>query len=232
MAPVEEWGSNEMQNLNIPALIFIGLGAIVCLSAFRLLWKYKLLGRFGLLLTCVALTGSGVIFVMAGLDLLEYRPIPDGAPVAIVTLSRGSGNQFVARISDNTGAESGEKLTGDHWQIGARVFRLNRQVVGLEMMPMVRLEYLRGLTLSSAGETLGIASADRSLRRSRNRLDVWPLLKKIPGLDRLIFMQTNTTFKQPVEDNATYLINLTNFGLVIERRRADTRASDTIDSRM
>lgn len=225
-----------MENLNIPALIFIGLGAIVCLSAFRLLWKYKLLSRFGLLLICVALTGSGVVFVMAGLDLLEYRPIPDGAPVAIVTLSRESGNQFVARIRDNTGVESGEKLTGDHWQISARVVRLNTQVIGLEMKPMVRLEYMRGLTLSVAGETLGIASADRSLRRSRNRLDVWPLLKKIPGLDRLIFMQMTTTFKQPVEDNAAYLVNLTNFGLVIERRlvgtRADTRASEIVDSSM
>lgn len=219
-----------MENLNIPSLVFIGLGLVVCLSAFRLLWKFQLLSRFMLFLACFSLISSGLVFVMAGLDLLEYRPIPDGKAVATVTLSGRSANQFVARIKDNTGVESGESLTGDHWQISARVFRLNKQLVGLRVKPMVRLEYMRGLTLSSQSNTLSITSADRSLHRSRNRLDVWPLLKKIPGLDRLIFMRMTTTLKQPVEDGAVYLVNLTNFGLVAERsRRVDIGSGETKD---
>ena len=189
----------------------------MCFVAVRMLWKYKVFNQLLVLLLCLVLLGGGGLAILSGLDMASYHYLPDGKPAAVVYFRREPDGKFSAHVKDHLGHEYIQKLTGDYWQLDARVLRLNKHMFS-DIEPMIRLEYFYALNVTS-GRGVSIERSAELLHTSSDLLDSWPFLKKIPWIDRFISLQITSTMKKPVVDKTVYVVNLTNLGLVAEKSR-------------
>lgn len=194
----------------------------MCFVAVRMLWKYKVFNQLLVLLLCLVFLSGGGLAIFSGLDMASYHYLSDGKPAAVVHFRRESDGQFSAHVKDHMGHEYIQKLTGDYWQLDARVLRLNKHMFR-DIEPMIRLEYFYALNVTSR-KAASIERSAELLHTSSDLIDSWPFLKKIPWIDRFISLQVTSTMKKPVTDKTVYIVNLTNLGLVAEKSRVADNA--------
>ena len=205
-----------MQEVNFLALIFVGLGAILCVGASSLLLARGLVARLMTLLFSIALFCGGVFVIVLGARIAEYGYVADSKPIAVVDFERAAPNKITAHIKDHMGNEYRREIFGNFWQLNARVFRWNR-AIDLNIDPMVRLE--RIYTISTETRSTAILErSDQLLYASDKSPDVWRLLKAISLFRKLVSQQESTTTKNEAKIGVTYTVRLSNLGLVVEKR--------------
>jgi hypothetical protein len=206
-----------MEKLNIFTLVFNLTGGLLCFFALRLLWQYKVYGPLLISIICQIIFAGGVLAILLGLDLMRYENLAEGKSVAVAHFKQVSENQFQVKIKDNRGREYVQELTGSHWQISARVIKLDKRLAP-GMRPMVDLDQF--FTLASLSVNPLATHRSNQVINESKYIDFWRLLREVAWLNKLVSFQVITSLKHPIEDMSAYTINLTDFGLTAEKTQA------------
>ncbi|HYQ37485.1 MAG TPA: hypothetical protein VER09_00935 [Pseudomonas sp.] len=167
-------------------------------------------GTCGLLLLALALLAGGVAY-----DLHSYGPLPPpGKP--LLTLSfQAEGSQRYRVTLREAGRERSMILSGDLWQLDARVFGWKGLATLIGLQPGYRLELLTGRY--RAAEQQAAAEPSRMLLASSPYgIDLWRWLRE--GRHDLFLFDARgarVTFL-PMADGAVYAISLNSSGLLAE----------------
>lgn len=176
-------------------------------------------GTCGLALLAVALLVGVVAY-----DLHSYAPLPRQGQ-ALLTLSfQAEGTQRYRATVREGGRERSVILSGDLWQLDARVFDWKGLASLIGLQPGYRLELLAGRYLSA--EQQAAAEPSRiALASSPYGIDVWRWLRE--GRHDLFLFDARgarVTFL-PMADGAVYSVSLGSAGLVAEPQTQAARAA-------
>lgn len=161
------------------------------------------------------LAGLSVFLVVAGLvvvNILTYRGLTAETEVATLAVGTPGPRGFPVTLSRSDGVEQQFELTGQEWQLDARMIKWRPWLNVLGNRPLYRLDRL-------SGRYRDIAQA-RSARHSVFALsdnpgvDLWALARKqgdwLPGVDAAY----GTAVYLPLEKGARYRVSMSVSGLV------------------
>ncbi len=195
--------------------LFVGIISLVILAAgLRLLvrggWLLGWLrGMSGAVIVCLA-----IVFALVALDIRTYQALTQEKPIATISFEKLGHQRFRASLifPDNGLTESFD-LSGDQWQLDARVIRWKGWMKGLGGKPGYRLDRISGRYFMLEDER----SKPRTvyeLSRSEYGMDVWAIARKsnekLPWVDAGYGSATYV----PMADGALYEVGLSQTGLV------------------
>jgi len=171
-------------------------------AAHRALWFMVLL----------ALAGTLTLFALA---LRGYRRLIAEAPVAALSIRQLGPQKFALRLDLADGSHQSTELSGDEWQLDARIIKWTPQAVQLGAQPLYRVERLSGRyrDLVQAQSTLpSVASVGED-----SRLDLWHLKKEFPGWLPFVDADFGSAAYMPLVDGGNYRVTLAAAGGLIAR---------------
>lgn len=211
-------------------MVYTGLAialAILCglavLFAVKLLFRNSwflgwLRGMFGLFF----LAGAAVLAFVA-LDILTYKQISKEQVIATISFEKLAEQQFKATLVSNEGWQKTYNLSGDQWQLDARILKWKGFVGRWGVPPCYRLDRISGRYYSLDQER----EKDRtiySISQSEYNVDVWQWVnhgkRVLPLLDAIY---GSATFV-PMADGALFEVSLSATGL-LSRPLNDTATS-------
>jgi hypothetical protein len=214
--------------MTITALIVVfALVGILCLfAAFRRIRRRRLLG--GLLTGATGLVlillGAGAALLAA--DLLTYQRLSFEQPAAELLLTRAGEREFNAVLTYPGGERANFALSGDEWQIDARVLKWHAFANLIGFDTAYRLERISG-RYSRIEDERTQARSVYSLNPPQ-RIDPWDLVHRyhswVPWMDALY---GSGTFL-PMADGALYEVKVSQSGLVA--RPLNQAARDAVGS--
>lgn len=210
------------------AAILIIIALLVVAFALRLLFRKAwflnwLRGTVGLLM----LVGS-VFFIFSALDLFSYQQILDEKSVATVSFTKLNEQTYkaVLVLADE---EKGKiyELSGDQWQLDARVIRWADFLGGLGMKPGYRLDRISGRYFSLHDEHERKRTI-YTVQESAYGFDLWAFLRDynryIPWVNAVY---GSATFV-PMANDAVFEVTLSHTGLLA--RPLNQPAKEATDS--
>lgn len=208
--------------LLIGSLVVLAL--ILAVLALRLLLQLPVLKHF--MLGCVALLTvalAGTIMLTAW-DLYSYRTLVKETPVATVSFTRQTPQNFRASVTID-GKTQDYELAGDQWQMDVRMIKWNSTIARLGVAPIFRMDRLSGRYQRIEDERDKPRSV-YALSES-DAIDLWDWLRKSESLIKLADTQYGTATYLPMVDGAVYLVSISQFGLVA--RPENQKARDAIE---
>jgi hypothetical protein len=207
-------------------VIFALAGALFFVAAVRRLRRGRLIGGVsrgatGLVLFLLA-AGAGLIAT----ELRTYQRLTYEQPAGELQLARTGEHEFSAVLTYPTGERATFALSGDEWQIDARVlkWRAVADIVGFDTV--YRLERISG-RYESIEDERNLARAVYALNPP-GRIDLWDLVHRyrtwVPWVDALY----GSAAYLPMADGALYEIKVTQSGLIA--RPLNHAARDAIGS--
>jgi hypothetical protein len=173
---------------------------------------------------------SALVFVLAaaavalvGLNLLTYDRLTREQLVVKVSLAQAALQQYNATLSYPSGEIRGYPLSGDEWQIDARVLKWHGIASLLGFDTAYRLERVSGRY--SAIERERTAPHTAYALHAPERIDVWSLLRTwqryIPWADALY----GSAIYLPMADGAAYEVSVSPTGLLARPVNAVAQAA-------
>jgi hypothetical protein len=188
----------------------IGLGLL--LGGCKRLFKLRLVGGGGQVLSGLTLLLISAFVAAALLDLRTYLALTAEQPVASIEFSKLGPQHFQARLRDATGAVTAADLHGDQWELDARVIAWKGYATILGMRTLYRLDRLSGRYANLGQELHDIHSAvDLS---APSGLDTWTLLHRHPGWMPWMDASYGSGVFLPMADGAKYQVTLSRTGLM------------------
>lgn len=167
------------------------------------------------LLLALALAGLGT-------GLLGYGRILADAPVARLSVQQLGPQQFMVELARADGGQQRYAVSGDQWQLDARVVRWTLPGTLIGLPPLYRLERLSGRYADIAQER----EAPRSVHALDTRAfpDLWTLKRQHPGWLPFVDADYGSAAYLPLLDDAQYAVVLNaRGGLVATPADAATR---------
>lgn len=153
----------------------------------------------------------GLTFI--ALDLYSYQQLLVDKPIATVSFEQIDERKFVATLAMSDSGETSEYyLTGDQWQIDARVIRWKGAMRTLGGKPGYRLDRISGRYLTVADERTQERTV-YSLSSQKYGLDLWALAREQERLPWMDAAYGSATFV-PMADDAVYEVALSHTGLL------------------
>lgn len=153
----------------------------------------------------------GLTFI--ALDLYSYQQLLVDKPIATVSFEQIDERKFVATLAMSDSGETSEYyLTGDQWQIDARVIRWKGAMRTLGGKPGYRLDRISGRYLTVADERTQERTV-YSLSSQEYGLDLWALAREQERLPWMDAAYGSATFV-PMADDAVYEVALSHTGLL------------------
>lgn len=201
------------------ALLLIFWGGKVLLGGN---WVFGFIrGTLGLLFL-----GGALLIVLIAADVYSYRNLADEHSVGTVSFRKLGEQHFEARFADEDGLAQRFELSGDQWQLDARMLKWKGPLARWGIEPAYRLDRLSGRYLTLQDER----SKERTVHQlvgSNYGVDVWQSLR---GIDkRLPFVDAvygSATFL-PMQDGAVYEVRISHTGLMA--RPLNDQASSALD---
>ncbi|MCI0400922.1 MAG: cation/multidrug efflux pump [Gammaproteobacteria bacterium] len=198
-------------NLIIIGLALLGLGLVV-LGVARLR-KARVLaaGSYGLL-GIALLVGAALLFGFS-LNLHTYHRLTHEEALAQLTFKQVAPQRYEVTIEypDNESTRRYE-LTGDEWQIDARILKWHRLAALMGLNAQYRLERLSG-RYRHVGEERNMPRSVYALT-SDDGLDLWQLAERynrwLPWVDAIY----GSAAYLPMADMARYHVSITQTGLI------------------
>ncbi len=215
-----------MENLNTLTLALVLSGGLLCFLALKLLWKRRIFNHLLILIVCLVLLCGGAFSILAGLNFLTYLPVPNNNPLAILYFKREYENRYNLRIKDYKGGDYAQTITGDYWQLEARVVSLDKRLP-LNIEPVIRLEHLYVMERTSKNGTK-FKSSSKALHIG-STIDVGKLIERVPWLGRMISFRATRTLNTPLEDVTVYTITYTPLGLIAKRTSVSENSGDIFE---
>lgn len=178
-------------------------------AALRLLWLAVALAL------ALALAGLGT-------SLQGYGRLLADAPVAEITVRQLGPQRFAVHLARSGGEGRAFAVTGDQWQLDARVIRWSVPALLAGMPPLYRLERLSGRYQDIDQER----EAGRSVHALDGRAfpDLWTLKRQNPGWLPFVEADYGSAAYLPLLDGARYTVALNaRGGLVAQPADAGTQ---------
>ena len=160
---------------------------------------------------------------MAAIDFYSYKQLTKEQFVANLSFTRKAEQKYVVSLVDSTGKEINRELSGDLWQLDARILKWNTSLNRLGLMNGYRLDRLSGRYYSLEDEK----NAERTvyqLSQSQTALDIWQWLRDTGAGLGLIDATYGSATYLPMEDGALFSVNLTQSGLIAKPLNARAKA--------
>jgi len=200
--------------------MYIAITFLIALLALLLVfWGSKILLRgswvFGFIRGAIGLLflGAALLIVLVAADVYSYRNLAEEHSVGTLAFRKTGEQRFEAKFSDEDGLAQQFELSGDQWQLDARMLKWKGPVARWGIQPAYRLDRLSGRYLTLQDER----SKERSVHQlvgSNYGVDVWQSLRsidrKLPFVDAVY---GSATFL-PMEDGAVYEVRISHNGLL------------------
>lgn len=190
--------------LFIVCLVLALAGAVILI---RQTWFMQWLkGTAGLLLLAVA-----VYFTLLAVNLLSYHQLTREEPVATVSFKQIAPQSYAATVSQPGGASAQYELSGDLWQLDARIIKWKGIFALLGVHPGYQLDRISGRYLSLEDEL----SRERTVYQIATPaigLDVWQ--RAYTGWSLMFDAQYGSATYLPMADGAIFEVTLGNSGLI------------------
>jgi len=221
-----------MAGLYAAAIAFLVLGGMLLLTAFRHLfvahrhWRARrrvaatLRGAWMLVFAALAVVALGL-----GIALRGYRLLMAEEPIATLAARQTAPQQFALRLDFPDGSHRSANLSGDEWQLDARVIKWTPRAIELGARPLYRVERLSGRFHAAAQA----AAAPPSVvdLGGESMLDLWQLKRQFPQFLPWIDADYGSAAYLPLVDGASYRITLSPVGGLIARP-ADQASADKL----
>jgi len=221
-----------MAGLYAAAIVFLVLGGILLLTAFRHLFvahrHWRARRRIAASLRAawmLVFAALGLIAIGLGLALRGYRLLTLEEPIATLSARRIAPQDFALRIEFPDGSHRSAELHGDEWQLDARVIKWTPRAVELGARPLYRIDRLSGryreaLQAAATAPSVVDFSAERLL-------DLWQLKREFPQWLPWIDADYGSAAYLPLIDGANYRVTLSPSGGLIARP-ADQATADKL----
>lgn len=202
-------------------MFFTGISiAISVVAVLILLLSAKLMFRGGWVLAWFrGLTGialglvSAILFLLA-LDFKNYRQLSMDQPIATITFVKQSEQEYTAALSlDLASQPVTYQISGDQWQIDARILRFSGLLKTLGGKPGYQLDRISGRYRSVINE-MNMPRSAYNLTSEASFLDVWQWLNTWDHLTPGVQAVYGSAAFLPMADGAMYQLSLGESGLV------------------
>jgi hypothetical protein len=214
-----------------PGMTILAVAAAVCgvagllflFGSVRVLrrHRYGACTVHGLFSLVFFLTAAAI--VLLGVNLLTYDRLTREQTVARVHLAQAGPEQYNATITYPSGDIRGYVLSGDEWQLDARVLKWRALGTLLGFDTAYRLERISGRYRDLEQERTARHTVD--LLHTPDRIDVWTVLRAwqdyIPWFDALY----GSAIYLPMADGADYEVSISPTGLLARPLNAAARAA-------
>lgn len=199
--------------LSLFTLLLLLLGLIFLVTSTVRIRQLHLLSAGGHGILSLALLASGVALVAAGLNLHTYQRFTTERPVAEVEFVQTGAQEYKARIHfPDTGRYLDVTLTGDEWQIDARVLKWTGLAILAGADTQYRLERISGRYHDIEDEL----SQPRSVHRlvDDRGLDIWQLAREYEQHVPWVDARYGSATYLPMRDGARFEVSMTQTGLI------------------
>ena len=202
-------------------LLAAGLVVLAGKTLFKGSWILGWLRGMGGIL----IAGTAVLMVLVALDFNSYRQLGKEDLVATLGFTELQPQRYKVSLVDTSGEEQFYELSGDLWQLDARIFKWSSALAGIGLSPGYRLDRLSGRYYSLEEEKAAPRTV-YSLTGS-GTLDIWQWLKDSGAFRSLLDATYGSATYLPMEDGALFAVSLTSSGLVA--RPLNDRAKAAIE---
>lgn len=200
--------------------MYIAITFLIALIALLLvLWGGKVLLRGSWLLGFIrgtiglALLGAALLIVLVAADVYSYRNLADEHSVGTVSFEKLGEQQYLVSFADADGLTREFELSGDQWQLDARMLKWKGPLARWGIKPAYRLDRLSGRYLTLQDERDKQRTVHQ-LNGSNYGVDVWRVLREVdPRLPLVDTVYGSATFL-PMEDGAVYDVRISHTGLL------------------
>ncbi|MDN5862208.1 MAG: hypothetical protein L0H19_02050 [Salinisphaera sp.] len=167
--------------------------------------------------------GIAALFIAVGLNLYTYQRLTLEQPVATLAFQQVGPQRFEARINPAGGPAQVYQLTGDQWQLDARVLKWTGLAVLLGLDARYRLDRLTGRYANADAAAHRVRTV-HDLSQDRG-LDLWTLAKRYPDWLPLVDASYGSATYLPMADGARFVVTLSQTGLVARPANAAARGT-------
>ena len=182
------------------------------LAMFRNLRRGRVLrasGSFAGGVTTASLGGAGMILLGS---IYGYDQLTDEQIVSLIEFQQKAPGEYTARLMIDGQADRVLTLSGDEWQIDARVVSWKPPATILGLEPIYQLERLSGRYSDIAREL----SEPRTVHAlaDEKTLDVWTIARRFPVLMPGVDAYYGTATYVPMADGARFEVRLSRDALI------------------
>jgi len=204
---------------SIIAAISVAAAFVLAILAWRMLFKRHwflawLRGMLGFFLIVTAAT-----LALAALDVYSYQQLSREQTIATLSFEHTGPHAFDVTVVAPGGLEKRYAVSGDLWQLDARLLKWNTPLAALGLQPGYRLDRLSGRYYSLEDERNKVRTV-YDLSRADNplllglELDVWSWLKEHGRLLAIIDASYGSATYLPMKDGAKFTVTLATSGLI------------------
>jgi hypothetical protein len=206
----------------IALFVFAGVCALIALghaAGARRRWRER--RRFACghrLLWSLVFLVLTLASALAGFALLGYRRLTAEAPVASLTTRAIGPQRYAVRIDYPDGEHRSTELSGDQWQLDARVIKWDPRAVVLGAPTLYRVERLSGRYRDVATEREAPRSVvDLAPERPLAVLDAWNLKQRFPRWMPWLDADYGSAAYLPLVDGGRFEVSLAPAGGLVAR---------------
>ncbi len=211
---------------DIPALLpaiaaaLFGLAALAQSFAVRRRWRQRRRlsachrSAWLLVLVSLALLASALALSLDG-----YRRLSAEKPVASIGVRAFGPQQWALRVDLADGTHESAQITGDDWQLDARVIKWTPRAVSLGAQPLYRVERISGRWRDTAKAKTAPTSI--SAVGGDGMLDLWQLKRRYPAWLPWVDADFGSAAYMPLIDGARYDVTIAAAGGLIARPADD-----------
>ena len=191
------------------------------LAMFRQLRRGRVLrasGSFAGGVATASLGGAGMILIGS---IYGYNQLTDEQTVSLIEFRENAPGEFTARLMIDGQSDQLFPLSGDEWQIDARVVTWKPPATILGLEPIYQLERLSG-RYSDVTREVNEPRTVHALAEE-NRLDVWNIARRFPVLMPGVDAYYGTAAYVPMADGARFEVNLSRDALIARPINAAAR---------
>ncbi|UXI68524.1 hypothetical protein [Tahibacter amnicola] len=207
---------------DIPALIpaiaaaLFGLASLLQAFAVRRRWRDRRRlsachrGAWLLAFLLITLLSAGLSTSLRG-----YQRLVAEAPVADIQVRAVAPNTWALRVDLADGTHETVQLSGDDWQLDARVIKWTPRAVTLGAEPLYRVERISGRWRNAAvAQTQPPSIVDLA---GDNVLDLWQVKRRFPAWLPFVDADFGSATYMPLIDGARYRVSLAAAGGLVAR---------------
>ena len=191
------------------------------LAMFRQLRRGRVLrasGSFAGGVATASLGGAGMILIGS---IYGYNQLTDEQTVSLIEFRENAPGEYTARLMIDGQPDQLLPLSGDEWQIDARVVTWKPPATILGLEPIYQLERLSGRYSDVEREV----TEPRTVHAlaEENLLDVWSIARRFPVLMPGVDAYYGTATYVPMADGARFEVNLSRDALIARPINAAAR---------
>lgn len=191
----------------------VAIGLVVLILGLRLLLKGTWVGGWVRGMSGVFFVALAVGLAFIALDLYSYQQLLIDKPVARVDFTRVEKQKYIATLTMVDSGETSEYyLSGDQWQIDARVIRWKGAMRSVGGKPGYRLDRISGRYLSVDDERTQQRTV-YALGEKEYGIDLWAWAREQERLPWMDAAYGSATFL-PMADGAAFEVALSHSGLL------------------